>query len=42
MRDLPRIIASTPVGQAVTVLIIRQGKEETKTVTIGRLKDGDG
>ena len=39
MRDLPRAVAETPAGKQVTVLIIRKGKEETKTVTIGRLDD---
>jgi serine protease Do len=41
MRDLPRIVADTPVGKDVPVLIIRKGKEETKTVTLGRLEDGE-
>jgi serine protease Do len=39
MRDLPRAVAETPAGKQVIVLIIRKGKEETKTVTIGRLED---
>ena len=39
MRDLPRAVAETPVGKQVIVLIIRKGKEEIKTVTIGRLND---
>ena len=34
-RDLPRIVASTPVGKAVDVMIVRKGKEETKQVTLG-------
>jgi S1-C subfamily serine protease len=37
MRDLPRAVAETPAGRQVIVLIIRKGKEEIKTVTIGRL-----
>ena len=41
MRDLPRIVADTPVGKDVEVLIIRKGKEETKTVKLGRLDDGE-
>ena len=41
MRDLPRIVAETPVGKDVEVIIIRKGKEETKTVTLGRLEDGE-
>ena len=41
MRDLPRIVADTPVGKDVEVVIIRKGKEETKKVKLGRLEDGD-
>lgn len=40
-RDLPRIVASTPVGKAVDVVIVRKGKEETKQVVLGRLEDGE-
>src|SRR3954451_22619943 len=40
-RDLPRIVASTPVGKAVDVQIVRKGKELTKAVTLGRLEDGE-
>src|SRR5690242_2731086 len=32
MRDLPRIVADTPVGKDVQVVVVRKGKEETKTV----------
>ena len=39
MRDLPKIVAETPVGKDVAVTIIRKGKEETKTVKLGRLED---
>jgi serine protease Do len=39
MRDLPRIVADTPVGRDVEVVIIRKGKEEKKTVKLGRLED---
>src|SRR6476646_329328 len=41
MRDLPRIVADTPVGKQTPVVVIRKGKEETKTVTLGRLEDGE-
>src|SRR6266478_4665770 len=41
MRDLPRAVADTPVGKDVPVIVIRKGKEETKTVTLGRLEDGE-
>ena len=41
MRDLPRVVADTPVGKEVEVLIVRKGKEEKKTVMLGRLEDGE-
>ena len=41
MRDLPRIVADTPVGKDVEVIIIRKGKEEKKTVKLGRLEDAE-
>ncbi|MFO1098756.1 MAG: Do family serine endopeptidase [Xanthobacteraceae bacterium] len=41
MRDLPRVVADTPVGKDVEVIILRQGKEERKTVKLGRLEDGE-
>jgi serine protease Do len=41
MRDLPRVVADTPVGKEVPVIIIRKGKEETRTVTLGRLEDSE-
>jgi serine protease Do len=40
-RDLPRLVASMPVGRQVEVVVIRNGKEVTKTVTLGRLEDGE-
>jgi serine protease Do len=40
-RDLPRIVASTPVGKAVEVIIVRKGQEQRKQVTLGRLEDGE-
>jgi serine protease Do len=39
MRDLPKIVGDTPVGKDVPVVVIRKGKEETKTVRLGRLED---
>lgn len=39
--DLPRIVASTPVGKEVDVSVIRKGKEERLKVTLGRLEDGE-
>jgi serine protease Do len=41
MRDLPRIVADTPVGKSVEVVVVRKGKEEKKTVKLGRLDDGE-
>jgi serine protease Do len=41
MRDLPRVVADTPVGKAVEVVVIRKGKEETRTITVGRLEEGE-
>ena len=41
MRDLPRVVADTPVGKDVEVIVIRKGKEERKTVRLGRLEDGE-
>jgi len=41
MRDLPRIVADTPVGKDVRVVVIRKGQEETKTVKLGRLEDSE-
>src|SRR6201993_30984 len=41
MHDLPRIVADTPVGKEVDVVVIRKGKEETHRVKIGRLEDGE-
>ncbi|HLJ71679.1 MAG TPA: DegQ family serine endoprotease [Roseiarcus sp.] len=40
-RDLPKIVASTPVGTEVEVVVIRKGQEITKRVTLGRLEDGE-
>jgi serine protease Do len=40
-RDLPKIVASTPVGKDVEVTIVRDGKEMMKTVKLGRLEDGE-
>ena len=41
MRDLPRVVAESPVGKAVDVLLVRKGKEMTVQVTLGRLEDGE-
>ena len=41
MRDLPRVVAESPVGKAVDVVIVRKGVEQTVQVTLGRLEDGE-
>ncbi|MGV1904556.1 Do family serine endopeptidase [Agrobacterium cavarae] len=39
MRDLPRIVAESPVGKEVDVVVLRDGKEETVKVKLGQLQD---
>ena len=39
MRDLPRIVADTPVGKDVAVTVIRKGQEVIKTVKLARLEE---
>ena len=41
MRDLPRVVAESPVGKEVDVVVLRDGKEQTVKVTLGRLEDSD-
>jgi len=41
MRDLPRVVAESPVGKAVDVVIVRKGVQQTVKVTLGRLEDGE-
>ncbi len=38
-RELPKIVALTPVGKDVPVVVVRKGKELRKTVKLGRLDD---
>ena len=40
-RELPRIVADTPVGKAVDVVVIRKGEQMDIKVTLGRLEDSD-
>ncbi len=40
-RDLPRLVAALPVGKEVQVVVMRNGQEITKAVTLGRLEDGE-
>ena len=41
MHDLPRIVAEKPVGKQVIVHVLRSGKEQDITVTLGRLEEAD-
>ena len=41
MRDLPRMVAESPVGKVVDLVIVRKGKEQSVKVTLGRLEDGE-
>ena len=41
MRDLPRIVADSPVGKEVDVVIVRKGEEQVVKVTLGRLEDSE-
>jgi serine protease Do len=39
MSTLPAMVAETPVGKKVEILIIRKGKEKRLTITIGELEE---
>jgi len=39
--DLPKIVAQTEVAKEVDVVVIRDGKELTRKVTLGRLEDNE-
>ena len=39
MRRLPRMVAETPIGKAVDVVVWRKGKEVTVQVDLGQLED---
>jgi serine protease Do len=41
MHELPRVVAESPVGKDVQIVVIRKGKEQTVLVKLGRLEDGD-
>jgi serine protease Do len=41
MKDLPRIVAETPIGRKVKVKVIRDGKPVELTAEVGRLEDGE-
>ncbi|MHB8909827.1 MAG: DegQ family serine endoprotease [Syntrophales bacterium] len=38
-KDLPRIVASTPVGKTVTVKLIRDGKEVERQAKVGEMEE---
>ena len=37
-KDLPRIVASTPVGKSVTVKVVREGKQIDRMVSVGEME----
>ncbi|WP_237152578.1 Do family serine endopeptidase [Oryzibacter oryziterrae] len=41
MRELPRIVANTPVDKEVSVKVVRKGKEMEFKVKLGRLEEGE-
>jgi serine protease Do len=41
MKDLPRVVADTPIGKKVTVKILREGKPLELSTEVGRLEDGE-
>lgn len=41
MRDLPKIVAETPIGSNVPVKLLRKGEEVMVTAEVGRLEDGE-
>ena len=41
MNALPRMVADMPVGKEVTVVVLREGAEQTLNVTLGRLEDAE-
>ncbi|WAC07085.1 MAG: DegQ family serine endoprotease [Thermodesulfobacteriota bacterium] len=41
MDELPRMVAGTPIGKNVGIVIFREGKEITVTLTIGEMPEGE-
>ncbi len=39
--DLPKLVASAPVGKEVALTVVRGGKEQELKVKLGRLEDGE-
>jgi serine protease Do len=42
MNELPRLVAATPVGSKVKVVVVRNGKRLEKTVVIEMMKESTG
>jgi serine protease Do len=41
MHALPRMVADQPVGKQVQVLVLREGKQQTISVMLGRLEEAE-
>ncbi|MGB0921201.1 MAG: DegQ family serine endoprotease [Alphaproteobacteria bacterium] len=41
MRDLPRMVADTPIGKKVQVVVWRNGKRKNLRIELGRLEEGE-
>ncbi|HTN98169.1 MAG TPA: DegQ family serine endoprotease [Nordella sp.] len=41
MKDLPRVVADTPIGKKVTLKVMRDGKPVELAAEVGRLEDGE-
>ncbi len=41
MKDLPRVVADTPIGKKVVVKVMREGKIVELSAEVGRLEDGE-
>ncbi len=41
VRELPRMVADTPISKTVPVTVLRKGKEITLDVQLGRLEEGE-
>lgn len=41
VRELPRMVADTPISKKVQVTVLRKGKEVTVDVALGRLEEGE-
>ncbi|MDX2238753.1 MAG: PDZ domain-containing protein, partial [Hyphomonadaceae bacterium] len=41
MRELPTLVAETPVGKTVEIVVVRKGKEETLVARLGQVPQAD-